>query len=97
MRLSIQEQKIKDIIDPAITDMGYDIIRIQVQTRSKERPILQIMAERQSDGQINVADCTKISRTISALLDVENVMDDAYDFPTTESAFECMRMREVVG
>jgi len=49
--------------------MGYDIVRVLIS--GKERRVLQIMAERQSDGGMSVEDCTRVSREVSALLDVE--------------------------
>jgi ribosome maturation factor RimP len=36
------------------------------------------MAERKDDGEMNVDDCAKLSRTISAILDVEDPITSAY-------------------
>lgn len=58
------------MITPSIAALGYEIVRIQVLGR--ERPTVQIMADR-ADGQlIGIEDCETISRTVSALLDVED-------------------------
>ena len=55
-------------IEPALTDMGYELVRVAVQ--GKELQTLQIMAERTDRKEMGLEDCTKISRTASALLDV---------------------------
>ena len=55
-------------IEPALTDMGYELVRVTVQ--GKELQTLQIMAERMDRQEMGLEDCTKISRTASALLDV---------------------------
>ena len=55
-------------IEPALTDLGYELVRISVQ--GKELQTLQIMAERLDRKEMGLDDCTRISRTASALLDV---------------------------
>ncbi|MBR6232071.1 MAG: ribosome maturation factor RimP [Alphaproteobacteria bacterium] len=55
-------------IEPALTDMGYELVRVTIQ--GKELQTLQIMAERADRKEMGLDDCTKISRTASALLDV---------------------------
>ena len=55
-------------IEPALTDMGYELVRVTVQ--GKELQTLQVMAERLDRNEMGLDDCTKISRTTSALLDV---------------------------
>lgn len=70
--------KIEAIIAPSLNDLGYDIVRIMMVGNA--RPRLQIMIEhKNSDNQITIEDCTKASRTISALLDVEDPIDSEYD------------------
>ena len=61
-------ETIIETIEPALTDMGYELVRVTVQ--GKELQTLQIMAERTDRKEMGLEDCTKISRTASALLDV---------------------------
>ncbi len=58
------------MITPSIAALGYEIVRIQVLGR--ERPTVQIMADRADGALIGIEDCESISRTVSALLDVED-------------------------
>jgi len=67
-------QKIEKIITPTASAMGFDIVRVILV--GSGRPTLQIMAERAADGAITLDECGKLSQAISAVLDVEGVMDD---------------------
>ena len=66
-KMNLIETVIKTI-EPALNDMGYELVRVTVQ--GKELQTLQIMAERLDRKEMGLDDCTKISRTASALLDV---------------------------
>jgi ribosome maturation factor RimP len=62
------EARIADAIAPAIENMGYELVRVQVS--GKERPVVQIMAERADGAAFRVQDCEAISHAVGALLDV---------------------------
>jgi ribosome maturation factor RimP len=64
------EARICAIIEPTIIGLGYELVRIQVLGR--ERPTVQIMADRADGALINVDDCEKISRNVSAVMDVND-------------------------
>jgi ribosome maturation factor RimP len=70
-------QRIEGLIEPALTAMGYDLVRVALQG-GESHPTLQIMAERKDGVGMTVDDCADISRTISALLDVEDPIASAY-------------------
>ncbi|MBP5343551.1 MAG: ribosome maturation factor RimP [Alphaproteobacteria bacterium] len=60
--------QVQTIIEPALLDMGYEIVRIAL--IGGDIKTLQIMAERSDRQDMTVDDCEKISRTASALLDI---------------------------
>ena len=70
-------QRIEGLIEPALTAMGYELVRIAIQG-GESRATLQIMAERKDGVAMTVDDCADISRTVSALLDVEDPIAGAY-------------------
>ena len=70
------EQRIEQIIEPAICDLGFEIVRVQLS--GNLNPRLQIMAEPVSDQEMTVDHCAMISKTISALLDVDDPIQGAY-------------------
>lgn len=69
-------QRIQKIITPTIKDQGYEIVRVQV--TGAKHPRLQIMAERADGTCIDVEDCAQISRSISAVLDVEDPIEGEF-------------------
>lgn len=69
-------EKVEATIAPSIADMGYELVQVKFMD-GKSAQTLQIMAER-PDGSMSVDDCAKISRQISAVLDVEDVIPNAY-------------------
>jgi ribosome maturation factor RimP len=62
------EGRVADIVAPTLTDMGFELVRVAVLGR--ERPTVQIMADRADGTQISVEDCEAISRALGAVLDV---------------------------
>lgn len=70
-------QRIERLIEPALTAMGYELVRVALQG-GESRPTLQIMAERNDGVAMSVDDCADISRALSALLDVEDPIASAY-------------------
>ena len=64
-----------DIITPVIEDMGFELVRVRLM--GGETKTLQIMADK-PDGGIEVDDCARISTAVSATLDVEDPIEDAY-------------------
>ncbi len=64
------EARIIGIIHPTVSALGYELVRVMVLGR--ERPTVQIMADRADGQQIVVEDCEKISRAVSAVMDVDD-------------------------
>ena len=64
------EGRVAGIVAPVLADMGYELVRVAVLGR--ERPTVQIMADRADGSQIGVDDCEAISRALGAVLDVED-------------------------
>lgn len=69
------DRRITEIITPTVEDMGYEVVRVRLMTGKEST--LQIMAQK-PDGTIEVDDCAQISTAVSALLDVEDPILDAY-------------------
>lgn len=69
------DRRIAEIITPVVEDMGYEVVRIRLMTGKEST--LQIMAQK-PDGTIEVDDCGQISTAVSAVLDVEDPILDAY-------------------
>lgn len=69
------DQRMAEIITPVIEDLGFELVRVRLM--SGKVKTLQIMAER-PEGGIEVDDCAAISTAVSAVLDVEDPIEDMY-------------------
>ena len=69
------DRRLAEIITPVIEDMGFELVRVRLMGGNTKT--LQIMAERPNGG-IEVDDCAEISTAVSATLDVEDPIEDAY-------------------
>jgi ribosome maturation factor RimP len=69
------DRRLAEIVTPTIEGLGFELVRLRLQ--GGRSPTLQIMADR-PDGGILVEDCARISTAVSAVLDVEDPLEDAY-------------------
>lgn len=70
------DRRIADLIEPTLHAMGFRLVRLRLQ--GGKTPTLQIMAERTADGLMEVEDCARLSRALSAHLDVEDPIEGQY-------------------
>ena len=68
--------RIEGMITPSVEALGFRLVSINY--TAGKTPRLQIMAEHAETGRMNVEDCENVSRTISAVLDVEDPLVGAY-------------------
>ena len=69
------DRRLAQIVAPTIEGLGYELVRLRLM--GGKRATLQIMAER-PEGWIEVDDCARISRAVSAVLDVEDPIEGEY-------------------
>lgn len=69
------DRRLAAIVEPTIRGLGFELVRLRLM--GGRRAVLQIMAER-PDGGIEVDDCARISRAVSAVLDVEDPIAGEY-------------------
>jgi len=74
---SATEENIYNMLEPEATSMGYEIVRVQL-TEKRNNSKLQIMIERIDGDPIVIKDCESASRAFSAILDVENIVEQKY-------------------
>jgi len=80
------EDRISALIAPSLQAMGYELVRVLLQ--GQKHQVLQIMAERADRASMTVEDCADISRSISALLDVEDPIPSAYSLEVSSPGID---------
>ncbi len=69
------DRRLAEIVSPTIEGMGFELVRIRLM--GGRTPTLQIMADR-PEGGIIVDECARISTAVSAVLDVEDPIEENY-------------------
>lgn len=72
---SAMDRRLADIVSPVIEGLGFELVRIRLMGGAVRT--LQIMAER-PEGGIEVDDCGEISTAVSAVLDVEDPIEENF-------------------
>lgn len=80
------DARIAAAIAPTLGDMGYELVRVAVLGR--DRPTVQVMADRADGSQISVEDCEAISRAIGAVLDVDDPIPGAWNLEVSSAGID---------
>ena len=88
------EQRIEEIIEPAVQGLGFEVVRVQLS--GNHNPRLQIMAEPIVGDNMTIDHCATISRTVSAILDVDDPIGDAYTLEVSSPGLDrpLMKIRD---
>ena len=82
---STSAQRVADLVTPALEGLGYDLVRVRF---GGGAPVLQIMVERRDRSGMTVDHCAEASRTLSALLDVEDPISQAYSLEVSSPGID---------
>ncbi|MBN8901890.1 MAG: ribosome maturation factor RimP [Rhodospirillales bacterium 69-11] len=80
------EGRLAAIVGPTLDGMGYELVRVAVLGR--ERPTVQIMADRADGSQISIEDCEAISHAVGAVLDVEDPLPGAWQLEVSSAGID---------
>ena len=89
MRYTPLEEKIVNIVKPVIEDLGFALHRVKI-TGDEGASIVQIMAEDVNTRNLMVDDAAKISRALSAIMDVEDPINGEYRLEVSSPGIDRM-------
>ena len=78
--------KISELIEDTINSLGFELVKVTI--HGSGRKIVEILIERLDGGKVEVGDCQKVSRNISAILDVEDCISDKYFLEVSSTGLE---------
>lgn len=90
---TLHEKRITNFIEPVITDLGYDLVSLRI-IGSAKLQTLQIMAEDPKTGTLDLNGCSKISHAVSAILDVEDPIQSAYQLEISSPGIDRPLVRD---
>lgn len=83
----MKKHPLQDMLEPVISDLGYETVRIL--TIGQANPTLQVMIDTTDGGrEINVDDCAKVSRALSAVLDEKDPIKDKYSLEVSSPGLD---------
>jgi ribosome maturation factor RimP len=85
------EERVIALIEPSASELGFRIVRVRVSGNRRKR--LQIMAERVSDGEMGIDDCSRLSRALSPVFDLEDPIQGEYDLEISSPGIDRPLMR----
>ena len=93
MRQTPLEEKIAKMVMPVVEDLGFTFHSIKI-TGESGASLVQIMAEDNQTRNLLVDDAAKISRAISAMMDVEDPINGAYRLEVSSPGIDRTLVRE---
>ena len=83
----MKKHPLQDMLEPVISDLGYETVRIL--TIGQANPTLQVIIDTTDGGrEINVDDCAKVSRALSAVLDEKDPIKDKYSLEVSSPGLD---------
>lgn len=79
LRMMDPDGRYARVLLPHIDGLGYELVQIKLHSsQGKRGPLLQILAEPKEHRRMGVEDCRTLSKTLSAILDVEDLFKGAF-------------------
>ena len=80
------EAKVAALITPSLQGMAYELVRVLILGR--DRPTVQVMADRADGSQISVKDCERITHAVSAILDVDDPLPGRWTLEVSSAGID---------
>lgn len=77
MKRTPLESRIEEIITPVVKDAGLELVSVKITGEGGTRTV-QVMAEDPATRNLPVGKCAELSRSLSAILDVEDPIEGTY-------------------
>lgn len=83
----MEKHVLQDLLEPVIEGLGYETVRIM--TIGQTNPTLQVMIDvKDGSREINVEDCAKVSRALSAVLDEKDPISGQYSLEVSSPGID---------
>ena len=80
------EQRVTSLIESTVNTLGFDVVKVIIHGTSTK--IVEILIERIDGEKVQVNDCQVVSKNISAMLDVEDIISGKYFLEVSSAGVE---------
>lgn len=90
MQIALEQQLIDIIINP-LKDLGFGVVRLKILDSGSDvsrNKVLEILIERLDGNHVSIKDCKVASNNISAILDVEDIINSNYNLEVSSAGIE---------
>ncbi len=84
--MSSAPESLRVIIASVVEPMGYELVGVEYRTATGGGALLRVYID--TDEGVKLDDCAAVSRQLSALLDVEDPIGDAYDLEVSSPGLD---------
>lgn len=78
-------RQVCELIEPVLVDLGLELVEVQFQ-REQHGQVLRIVIYK--DSGIIVDDCARVSREVGHLLEVEDIIEEAFNLEVTSPGLD---------
>jgi len=78
-------ERVEALVEPILNELGFELVAVEYQ-REEHGWVLRFLLDK--DGGINLDECAVVSREISSILDVEDVIGTAYALEVSSPGVE---------
>jgi ribosome maturation factor RimP len=78
-------ERLTALIEPVLARLGYELLELEY-AAGRAHGVVRLFIDR--DGGVGLDDCARVSREISALLDVEDPIPNAYTLEVSSPGFD---------
>ena len=82
----MQTDHIIEFLKKSVEQLEYELVEVNI--LGSNNPTLQIMIERKDRNNISLSDCEKVSRSLSTLIDVGDIISDQYTLEISSPGIE---------
>ncbi len=84
--------RLRSVTEPVVERLGYELAAVEVYGGTSRKILVRLTIDRM--GGVGIADCARVSRAVSPVLDVEDVVVSAYELEVSSPGTEPPLQRE---
>ena len=78
--------RLESLIIPVVEELGFELVRLE--TKGVKHKTLEVMIERKDEQPVRMADCVRVSKELSVLLDVDDPFESSYLLEVTSPGID---------